>query len=380
MSSSPYCYDALPVHLPMDSRLDRQLNASQWFVEPLTRRLTRYASILPCTKGFGAKYKGMSGKWLSSNPALHLTGAPQPMESPETVVTRLLPDVDFSKGGIYDDEDMKAWEALTMIGRIRQSVLAPITQDITDDYTRGATDPLVQTPSDWFSDKLSGALGFLTGLGSWASLIVGGFTVIKIATSLFSWLYGCKQIGQQQKTCSTALLWTFCPASLLLRDFRRRGPAAPAPPSNRRKPGDEEESIGQEMMSYAETSSILRTPRPSRPNSRANSRPNSVHFEDEARHIADNRQRAAQGLQNVGGYLREAADSLLNLNQLGRHAPAPPSFEQAQQQALRQPSYFSETYQNSASLEESPGVRRDLPSGRPSQPPPPAPGGATVLD
>ena len=378
-SDSPYCYDALPVHLPMDSPLHRQFNASQWFVEPLTRRLTRYASILPCTKGFGAKYKGLSGKWMSANPTLHLTDSPKPMEDPETVITRLLPDVDFSKGGIYDDEDMKAWEAFTMIGRIRQAVLAPITQDITDDYTRGATDPLVQTPSDWFKSKLNSALGFLTGLGSWASLLVGGFTVFKICTSLFSWLYGCKQIRQQNQACSWALLWTFCPAGLLLRDFRRRGPPAPAPGKDG---DDDDDEDGQEMACMV--------PDLSRRPSRA-SRPSSVHFEDEnvgrQRYAplpaVDNRQRAAQGLQQVGGYIRDAADTLLSLN---RQPPAasqpPPTFEQAQQHPRPPPHHHQQqpAYYHSSSLEESPGVHRDLPSGRPAQPPPPARPDQTVLD
>ena len=50
------------------------------------------------------------------------------------------------------------------MGVIPQSCWPQSRRTSRYDYTREATNPLVQAPGDWFSDKLTSALGFLLGL------------------------------------------------------------------------------------------------------------------------------------------------------------------------------------------------------------------------
>ena len=217
----PWCYDALPVLLDAASPLRETFNASQWFLEPLTHRLTRYATMVPCTKNFAPKYMLANRRWISADPVLHMANPPRPMSRPEFVVTHLQADVDPSKGGLYDEDDMKAWEAFTMIGRIRDAVVGRISIGATNEYTLGPMDAKFQTPSSWFKEKLQGIYGFLQGYGNFSAVIISLVCIWRLLSTVLGWLYGGCEIYRDLGKCAPHILWALCPTWFLLRDRRQ---------------------------------------------------------------------------------------------------------------------------------------------------------------
>ena len=215
------CYDALPVTLDAQASLLRKFNSStQWFIEPLTKRLTRYASIVPCTRHFAAKYQTYSNKWLTATPTLHFAERPRPMAQPEQVLVQMESNVDFSKGGVFDERDMKAWEAYAFIGRIRDSVASQLALQVSDTYNRGTTDKTFQTPDEWLMAKYHGLLGFLTAYGQAAAILVSLTVVWRVISQLVAWFYGGCQIYKDASTCTWDIIWTFCPTMFLMKDRR----------------------------------------------------------------------------------------------------------------------------------------------------------------
>lgn len=213
----PDCYDALPVHLPADAPLNQYFNATQWFVEPLTKRLTRYASVVPCTKSFSPKYRLYNGKWISVDPHIRVTEAPKPMMAPERVVVQIHPDKDFSKGGVYDVKDLKAWEAFTFIGRIREATASELARSISREYTRASGDMEFQTPDQWFEQKLTGFVAFLQGWGNAVSIFMSLLFFWNMFSGCTRWIVSGTRIYQDLNSCIPSLLWGLCPDIFLLR-------------------------------------------------------------------------------------------------------------------------------------------------------------------
>ena len=224
------CYDAMPVVLPKGSALRRQFNeTTQWFVEPLTRRLTRYASVVPCTRHFASKYQTVRGSWITATPEIHSSERPKPMARPEEVLVKMEADRDFSRGGVFKEKDMKAWEAFAFIGRIREATTSRLAQEVSDQYKRGAGDPLFQTPSSWLAHHVQKALAALTVWGQVSSGVIGVVFIMKGLVAVASWCYGGRQIYGTVTSALWAALWTMCPTLFLLRE-RQRAHRAEVPP------------------------------------------------------------------------------------------------------------------------------------------------------
>ena len=218
----PYCFNALPVFLNKNSPLRTNFNSSQWYVEPLTHRLTRYATLVPCTKNFVPKYQLLNRRWITADPVLHMADPPKPMARPEFILRGINPDVDPSQGGVYDEQDMKAWEAFTMIGRIRDAVVGRLSLGATQDYTLGPMDPLFQTPSSWFKEKLEGIYGFLVGYGNISAVFISLVFIWRILATTLGWCYGGCAIYKDLGKCAPQILWALCPTWLLMRDRTRQ--------------------------------------------------------------------------------------------------------------------------------------------------------------
>ena len=215
------CYDALPVDLDPESPLRKKFNMStQWFMEPLTKRLTRYASVIPCTRHFAPKYQTYLNKWISATPEIHFTERPRPMAQPEQVVVQMQANVDFSSGGVFDEKDMKAWEAFAFIGRIRDSVASQLALQVSDSYNRGSTDTTFQTPDAWLMAKYHGLLAILSGYGQFAAIMVSLVCIWRCFTMLFQWLYGGCQIYKDVNSCTMDIVWALCPTMFLLKERR----------------------------------------------------------------------------------------------------------------------------------------------------------------
>ncbi len=219
------CFDALPVSLPTSSPLPGLFNATQWYVEPLTKRLTRYASIVPCTKNFSPKYQAWNNRWIIADPVLHFADPPKPMAAPATVMVHLKSEQDFSKGGLYSAEDLKAWEAFAFIGRIREAVTSQLAESVSNNYQHSSGDLVFQDPDSWFKSKFKGFLHFIDGYGHVCSILIGLFWTFKLVGLLIGWLYGGRQVFEEVQSCLPSVLWAFCPAMYLLKRQGQRAKA-----------------------------------------------------------------------------------------------------------------------------------------------------------
>ena len=219
------CYDALPVALAYDSPLIKSFNAStQWFVEPLTRRLTRFASVVSCTVQFPAKFQTNNGNWLAVTP--HIREAPRPRmtTSQQDAISRLTPEKDFSQGGVYDEEDMKAWEAYAFTGRIRDAVSSRLAVTVSQNYEQGSGSVHFQTPASWFHSHLMGLIDFLDRFGKAAAICISVTILWQVINKIVSALYGACQIYRANTGCTWRILWSLCPTMFLIRG-RGRGAA-----------------------------------------------------------------------------------------------------------------------------------------------------------
>ena len=234
IAEMPYCYDALPIFLPMDSPLRRTFNATQWYMEPLTRRLTRYASVVPCVRNFAPKYRLLSGRWAQVDPVFHMAEDPGLMTSPDSVLIGQLQHMDLSHGGVFSDDDMKAWEASSMLPRIRDAIGSSLSRQVTNDYTRGTADPLVTTPEEWFQGKVTGVLASLEGYGEFCATMIGCYFIYRCIVVLVEWFYNGCQIYKEIGRITPRLLWVLCPTFFLMRDRRRHRPPSPKDEPHRR--------------------------------------------------------------------------------------------------------------------------------------------------
>lgn len=213
------CYDALPVILHYKSPLKQRFNAStQWYVEPLTRRLTRFSSPVPCTQKFAAKYKMRHGNWIQITPTLHDTKTPRLVTSQEEHFRKIIPDQDFSRGGVFSADDLKEWEAYAFSGRIENAVTSRLAKSVTNEYKHGSGSPLFQTPESWFVNKMKEVFSFLDYWGKGAAIFFSLLTIWQLVAKVLSILYGGKQIYRHLGRCSWQIFWAMCPGFLLLRN------------------------------------------------------------------------------------------------------------------------------------------------------------------
>ena len=236
------CYDALPVHPidhddPYDDKgaiPDVAVNPDL-FLEPLTRRLTTSAAEIPCSATFRAKYQLLNHRWMSADPHLRETVAPQNMETTEALRVSIPRNIDWSKGGVYKQEELKKLETILETPRKRNALDWTIANQLSPSYQQGPLRPEHLFPNmqgfDYYSGFLSDLLSFLDRFGEGSAILVSLYIIYRGISGLIGWLYGGKQFFKAFG-CSPNLFWSFCPTLWLLK---KAGPTNDddAPPGNR---------------------------------------------------------------------------------------------------------------------------------------------------
>jgi hypothetical protein len=133
------CYSALPIDLVVEDQkriaenrgedstngtTDIPTHAAGYFLEPHTRRLTFWGTLMPCVRNFAGAYLNTRGSWVVALPHLLL------METPLTLLQheRLeytqgeLRVYDPSHGGIYDKGMVRAMEQFSQTRRLTNNV------------------------------------------------------------------------------------------------------------------------------------------------------------------------------------------------------------------------------------------------------------------
>lgn len=233
------CFDHLPVQrLPSSdpATADAQARTStnteapdssapSEFLHPLTHRLTKFASRLPCTKTFPAKYRLDGGKWITVDPHLREAPPPRDMESPKAILVSINRELDPSHGGVYDQHQLEQLETLLTLQAARDAFTNQLTRQTSYETGRGYVSPSemfqVHMSAGWFDGFVAGFLDFLDIWGKTAAICTSIYVAYQMIKSLFECVYGGKALHERMG-CTAGLLWLLCPSTWLLRQFNSR--------------------------------------------------------------------------------------------------------------------------------------------------------------
>jgi len=142
------CYDALPVQLkPVDRDLAltvekerrRKKNSThdnlpigeiQFFLEPLTRRLTTVANIIPCTSYLAPGYENDQGRWMIAAPELIPTTTPEVLGRSSFFDIGLNETVhgSWEDGGLYSMDALQRFEEYQLMPRVKDQAVTNIAE------------------------------------------------------------------------------------------------------------------------------------------------------------------------------------------------------------------------------------------------------------
>jgi hypothetical protein len=244
------CYQALPVNR-LDSTGQALPSDRQLFMEPLTRRLTWTGIELPCQQEFLPKYRNLQNGWVVATPRLHVTTEPV-FEAPLTSRNRTpRKRLDFTRGGLYDEQQARAWQHSLDFSRTIIAIGATFAQQV-DPQWRNSQEfhlrpenvfPEFKDPTAWASQLWSQTVTFLHLWGETAAIIFSLVTFYRIGATILAWVYSLVVL-RDVHGCGRALWWIPCPQMFLLRQYRvvNRGRKRPRPPVPPMRLGNEEDN------------------------------------------------------------------------------------------------------------------------------------------
>ena len=217
------CFDALPVKILPPHRDDGPDPSHLWFLEPLTHQLTRIASATPCVKAFPPKYQLDSRKWLSVDPQIRAAPRPKPAQTTRAVEHSLEREIDPSKGGIYDEEELKKLETYISMPHARKAIGNALGNQVrnfnpTENHLTPNQMFPFQTPSSWFKDFTAKVVRFLEIWGEGAAITFSLFFFLRLISNVIHWIFAGKQL-HAARGCGVGLLWMLCPTMFLLKQF-----------------------------------------------------------------------------------------------------------------------------------------------------------------
>jgi hypothetical protein len=211
------CYDALPVQMLHPSGVLG--NATYLFLEPLTHRLTRSASVIPCSHLFLAKYRNAQDSWTMATPRI-MEAIPPRIITAAQLQRQSFTREDLSKGGLYLDAQMDQLEHFLDYGRMSQGLLHQMNNQA------GYVPPgQSYHPQDLFPDaKIPWTLGlyehvikFFHEWGTICAGFIGFYIIYKFFAGLCKWVFGFMTLHEAYG-CSTKLcLYLPCLGLLLLK-------------------------------------------------------------------------------------------------------------------------------------------------------------------
>ena len=238
------CYDALPVvevtrrketinFTYIDSMpgttMDPENVAIQpeLFLEPITHKLTKVASVIPCTQGLYSMYKDVLGRWFQITPLVDkLDRAPQERKitSLAHIKTYNVSFRDSTNRGIYSFQALDDMHSYMEFPRIRDALvhrMAGQTENLKPgQYLYPKAIFPDSLPNFSWSDMVLGKLwGFLHKAGETTAIALFIYYAFRwiflgwkifVSCEHFSRLYGC----------SIQLCWSFCPGQHYSREVK----------------------------------------------------------------------------------------------------------------------------------------------------------------
>ena len=240
---STRCYDALPVIVFKQGLLnetkerptERDVDGHHYFIEPLTHRITRVATVVPCTSGFYARYRDILDRWFAVTPRLLKVDKPSEIVvKPNDPFEDSYEKSDFGPGkGIYSLEDIDSLQRYLEFPRVRSALTYKLAVQAGDMTPEGHVSPNVLFPSytipggSWSTLVMGKLWGFIRSFGEIASTILGVYLITRFLWELFKMCASTYHLYHVHG-CAPQLCFALCMDVFHSREYMRtnRGPDA----------------------------------------------------------------------------------------------------------------------------------------------------------
>ena len=220
------CYQGLPV----------QRNVfGNWFVEPITHRLTKEGIVIPCTNLFQSKFRTIDGRWVTGGKNVVWATPPSNEkyndESLADILAKLANEtdqdkIDFYTSGIYKSSTVRDAEDYTQFSRMTKAVNYALTKQIGNFQWRKSyilpenifTDDM--HIESWQQRVLGPIISWMRGTGEVASVLVCCYVIGGLLWNIAEWIYKGTILAQLN-----GCLWGFLAPfmnCLMLHEFRNQ--------------------------------------------------------------------------------------------------------------------------------------------------------------
>jgi len=173
-------------------------------MEPLTHRLTHEGVPIPCSHQFATDYMNMHGMWVRTYPKLHVVPPPETVlyqdEQRPGKSTVDWENLDWSKGGVYTDEDLERIEMYQDYSRTVTALSATLYNQRSMRYmsgeliTAGMLFPDLAVPDSPTTKFFKGLRKFFHYFGELSSILVTIFMLGRAIHALGTWMFSIEQL------------------------------------------------------------------------------------------------------------------------------------------------------------------------------------------
>ena len=224
------CYQSLPVKVLGSLGKEEESLQRQWFMEPLTRKLTTNGLEMPCSTVFRPKYRNLNGNWMEATPEIHAAAAPTLPNDNLSYTRKIFADrPEFGRGGgVYKDQTLKDFETYQEYKRTIVTLQHTMVNQADPSWRYEQGNILrpemlfteLKDPRKWASNIWAKARGFLHTFGEISAIFVAVFTIYRVVTNLLKWAVNVIML-KDVYGCTSQLCWFPCINLFLLRQYQR---------------------------------------------------------------------------------------------------------------------------------------------------------------
>lgn len=238
------CFEGLPI-MPFEWRGDktRALSLSsgnvsvEWFLEPVTHRLTNFGIRQPCSEMFIGKFKNARGNWIEAGNGLRLAPAPKDMADLDSQIIRpsrekafiLNQERDYANGGLYDkktQEGHRNFNRRLEFFRKMDAYGARMSESVNPAFYQ--RDGVVQ-PEELFPDlETSWVASFWDWFESWyyqygifCAAVLGLWTACNLLRSIVVLTMRCVLLRELGVSIGAFFMQICCVSVVLARRYRK---------------------------------------------------------------------------------------------------------------------------------------------------------------
>ena len=187
------CYQELPIHRLRIDHDGTPLGVGEpAFLEPITHRIIKEASVIPCSMEFQQKWKNYKGKWVTNRPTYTLVN--DPILETETSTTATIgtydETLDFKNGGLYTTKQVAGYLDALEYGNHREAVTSRMAYQVESGTLKDGEslrqgqifEPVVTIP--WFHNYLEDLFGYYDAWKDVCLTILVLWITFKILTEL----------------------------------------------------------------------------------------------------------------------------------------------------------------------------------------------------